>query len=540
MIVPETVARPRSGTPALSVDDAYAFATTLRLDPQSLHEPDRQLDWGQAPWPVKVYEGGCRLGLGAHAPSDPARPRLSPLGKMLFWSLGTVRVRWDVRGALPSTRERPTVTGPLGRRLIQRRAIPSGGAAYPTEAYVVGNDESRAVSGAYHYDAYRHELVDLAHPAPMTALRRALGLSSGTDWAPLVLVLTNRFSKNAFKYGDFAYRLGSVDVGVALGRVARMGRALFDAVEIRLDFPDADLNALLGIDGAEESAYAVVALGPPVKARAEDTTAAGALRNPPAVRDRAASVPRSARFDAMHAAASRPLAPCSRRAPEPPGGDASEPALGELRQLPAPLSVDLLDSAVLGGRTSNGHLFTGAPVGAGALATVLECASSVFSMLLACCVDALGPGPGLLCAVQRVPGVAPGWYRYVPAAHALTPVGAGPSAGCGQLLQEALHAGIVNIELAAFTVHFTAPLDFRRSDRLVRDYRVQHMLVGAAVEATTVASRAVRLGSHPLLGFDARVVDDAYGLGGSGWGVQVEVCVGDARSGPWLEGRVLP
>jgi SagB-type dehydrogenase family enzyme len=539
MNMSDTATKPAGGTSALSADDAHAFATRLRLHPTSLAAPDWQVDWDDAPWSVKVYESGRRLGLGSRDPAVAAAPELESLGRMLFWSLGMIRVRWDPHGTLPPSPQRPTVTTPRGRRLVPRRAIPSGGAAYPTEAYVVGDRGSYGVSGAYHYDPYRHELVDLDHPAAMTALSRALGMPPGAGVARLALVLTNRFWKNVFKYGDFAYRLGSVDVGVALGRVVRAGRALFGAVDVRLDFADRHLNALLGLDGIEESAYAVVGLG---RQPVDGVKVAAATRvrpSPPVVRERSTDVRRSAPFDAMHAAASRPLAASPPPAPLPLETDDSEPAVDGLCRLPACAPLDLLDPPVLARRSSNGDLFTGASVEPGAVATVLEHTWRALAALLDCCADALGNGPRLYCAVQRVSDIASGWYRYLPDEHALAPVGTGRSPGCGRLLQEALYAATVNMELAAFTVHVTAPTDFRRSDRQVRDYRVQQMLVGVAVEAITVASAAVRLGSHPLLGFDARAVDSAYGLDGSGHGVHAEVCVGRARSGPFLQGRVI-
>ncbi|WP_280641340.1 hypothetical protein, partial [Streptomyces afghaniensis] len=57
------------------------------------------------------------------------------------------------------------------------------------------------------------------------------------------------------------------------------------------------------------------------------------------------------------------------------------------------------------------------------------------------CPDGLGARAAetaLYCAVHRVHGVAPGWYRYLAGPHALLPVGAGADPDCARRVQEAL------------------------------------------------------------------------------------------------------
>jgi SagB-type dehydrogenase family enzyme len=506
---------------------AYAHATGLRTDPRSANPPDWRVDWADGPWPVKVHDGGARVPLHDAA----ADVVLGALGRLLFHTFAVSRLRHDPRGGLPATPGKPALPG-HGSRVVLRRPVPSGGSMYPTEAYVVCTDAPHA--GVLHYDPYRHELIDLGMPGAQVAL--AAGLDRSVAALPAVtLVLTNRFWKNFYKYGDFAYRLGAVDVGVALGRVLRLAPAAFGAVTLWTSFADEDVNGSLGLSGRDESAYAVVGLTPPT-GRAPSASAATA-GTPPVVLERSRRIKRSPRFDAMHDAARVPVdpevaAPPVAR-PEPVAGP--EPVA--VIALPPPVPVVPQPADMLR-RTSNGALFDGRPATARALATVLRHAAAATHVAAA--DTSFTAGLSLYVAVHRVTGIPGGWYRYRPATGDLVMVGAGTGVDPGRELQAALLAESLNIELAAFTIHVSAPVDFRSAGRGVRGYREQQMGVGVVVEAVTLLAATVGLGSHPVLGFDVSRADRAYGLAGSPDGTQAQVSVGAVRPDLNWEVSVMP
>jgi hypothetical protein len=199
---------------------------------------------------------------------------------------------------------------------------------------------------------------------------------------------------------------------------------------------------------------------------------------------------------------------------------------GPALPLPRPQTVDLVDPTLLARRTSNGRLFRPDPASPQALATVLAGTASSVARLHAAAGGILGGDVTLLCAVHRVDGVRPGWYRYC--SGELVPTGAGADQSTGRALQEALFADSVNIELAAFTVHVAADADAWSHGRGARGYREQQLAVGAAVEAVTLLAPAVGLGSHPVLGVDVGRVESAYGLPGS-TGVHAQVSIGPVR-----------
>jgi SagB-type dehydrogenase family enzyme len=453
-----------------------ADAELLRTDPRAANPPDWRVDWADGPWPVKVLTGGVR------------RPAVGWLGRLLFHTFAVSRVRADAHGGMTATPGRPAPAGHASPVLL-RRPVPSGGSMYPAEVYVVGD-------GVHHYDPYRHELVDL-------------GRRAGPGLPPACLVLTHRFWKNFYKYGDFAYRLGAVDVGVALGRVLRLAgtSTLWTA------FDDTRVEANLGLDGDDEAAYAVVGLP-----AATPPPTAGS--RPPEVLERSRRIRRSARFDALHRAARHPGAAGEPSAAPPPAGP------GTPLPPPSPTGPGRTDMLT---RTCAGARFDGRPAGPQALADVLHHTAAALGL-------PIGRALSLYVAVHRVTGVGGGWYRYRPDRHDLVPVGHGLAADTGRVLQEALFAASLNIELAAFTVHIAAPAGDRCPS--VRGWREQQMAVGIAVEAITLRATTAGLSGHPVLGFDVGRVEHAYGLTGDG--IQAQVSVGSARPGLNWEVSVMP
>jgi SagB-type dehydrogenase family enzyme len=502
--------------PVILGEDLHEHLMSLRESPLTVNPPGWQIDWQHGPWPVKVYTGGVRIALG-----------VSPLGRLLFGTFGVSRVRFDPRGGLPPTPEHP-VQEHHGSPFVLRRPIPSGGAMYPAEAYLV----LPGPGTAYHYDPFRHELVDLGRPRVTELVCDALAQPGPLP--SVLLVVTDRFAKNFHKYGDFALRLGAVDVGVAVGRAIRLARAAFGPIRWHLSFADDQVDRCLGLDGRVEAAYAVLAFDAEIPAV---VTGHAACR--PSEIERSRHTQWSERLDAAHAAARVLDRPDGLGEPPPPESGPPEEA-GLPVRLPAGRAVDLLDDEVMLRRGSHGMRFTGGEADRAELATVLSSAVEALTVARRAAGDLLGRDIELYCAVHRVSAMPSGWYRYRPGEHDLQPVGAGVTDGSAAELQEALFSASLNVELSAFTVHVAGARDYRNADRGARGYREQQMAVGVAVEAVTLAATGVGLSGHPVLGYDAVRVDARYGLTGTGRATHAQVSVGVARSEAQWEVTVRP
>jgi SagB-type dehydrogenase family enzyme len=154
------------------------------------------------------------------------------------------------------------VTGslPLGAHAQPLRAAPSGGALYPLELYVFAPSVAGLAAGLYHYDPLAAGLE----------LRRRGTFSIGdatphpevVDAAAAVVLVTAIFWRSRFKYGLRGYRFALLEAGHVVQNVLLAATSLdVGAVPIG-GFFDRGLEALLDVDGLEESALYLVALGP--------------------------------------------------------------------------------------------------------------------------------------------------------------------------------------------------------------------------------------------------------------------------------------
>lgn len=124
------------------------------------------------------------------------------------------------------------------------RINPSSGNLHPTEAYVVlpGLEGFPGGAGVYHYAPFEHGLEQRAqwrHPVASVAHSFHVGLTSIT-W------------REAWKYGERAFRYCQHDVGHALAALRFSAAALGWRVQLLREWDDLNLAHLLGLDRAQD------------------------------------------------------------------------------------------------------------------------------------------------------------------------------------------------------------------------------------------------------------------------------------------------
>jgi SagB-type dehydrogenase family enzyme len=143
------------------------------------------------------------------------------------------------------------------------RAVPSSGALYPIELYLVVFDVDGLAPGVYHYGVERHELELLSVGDFRREVFRA-ALSQEMIWdASLVMVMTALFARVQWKYLDRSYRYALLEAG-HLGQNVYLAATALGLGPCGIGaFFDDDLNRLLGVDGYDEAAVYVMAVGIP-------------------------------------------------------------------------------------------------------------------------------------------------------------------------------------------------------------------------------------------------------------------------------------
>jgi SagB-type dehydrogenase family enzyme len=224
---------------------ASAAETILAYHQRTKHSLQRYaagpetLDWESQPNPFREYAGAPRVLLPLSADSvkttfaeiysganvTPAAFSIETVGALLQLSMGL------------------TAWKQYGPDRWALRANPSSGNLHPTEAYVLSENIQALPSGVHHYVSRDHSLEQRCRiadePQKQASQRLWIGLSS-VHW------------REAWKYGERAFRYCQLDVGHALGALRYAAGALGWKIAMVEGLTARDVAALLGIDRTDD------------------------------------------------------------------------------------------------------------------------------------------------------------------------------------------------------------------------------------------------------------------------------------------------
>jgi SagB-type dehydrogenase family enzyme len=218
-------------------------------DPVTLSEAVRSSRYG----PPRIREGIGAKGPEATSAPSLAVPTLSQLASLLYHSAGVTRRR----------------TWPGGE--IYFRAAACTGALYEIELYLVTRDLDSLPAGVYHFGPADFALRRLREGDWSTVLAEATAALPAISHAPVSIVATGIYWRNAWKYGARTYRHFGWDNGTIHANLLAMAAAHHLPARLVLGFEDEPINRLLDLDIEKEVALSILALGsggPPVPASA--------------------------------------------------------------------------------------------------------------------------------------------------------------------------------------------------------------------------------------------------------------------------------
>jgi SagB-type dehydrogenase family enzyme len=143
------------------------------------------------------------------------------------------------------------------------RTAPSAGALYPIETYVIVNDSRELEAGVYHYFIKAHQLEQLKQGEFRQEIAAAALGQEMCGAAAVVFCWSAVFERCKWKYGQRAYRYIYLDAGHIAENLALSAVSLnLGSCEIGALY-DEQVNAILGIDGVEESVLCMAVVGFP-------------------------------------------------------------------------------------------------------------------------------------------------------------------------------------------------------------------------------------------------------------------------------------
>jgi SagB-type dehydrogenase family enzyme len=141
------------------------------------------------------------------------------------------------------------------------RSVPSGGGLFPMELYVGVLKSDNLASGAYHYDVRNHRLEQIPGRSDVTGLRNTIFVPEAAASASIFLAVTAVFGRSRIKYGERAYRFALMESGHIMQNVALICTALSIGFCPFGGFVDDEVNDVFGLDGLDEGALYLGALG---------------------------------------------------------------------------------------------------------------------------------------------------------------------------------------------------------------------------------------------------------------------------------------
>ncbi len=196
------------------------------------------LDWNTQPIPFRFYEGAPVVGLpfivedsaalypALYEPRTPSTFDLRNVGALLELSMG-----------LSAWKSAPGSSWAL-------RMNPSSGNLHPTEAYVIAPSLGRHRSAVYHYSPYLHALER------RTVLPDEVwsAVESHYGGRGLLMSLASVFWREAWKYGERAFRYCQLDIGHALAALGYSAALLGWTVRLVDAVSESSLGTVLGFD----------------------------------------------------------------------------------------------------------------------------------------------------------------------------------------------------------------------------------------------------------------------------------------------------
>ncbi|MEN3046575.1 MAG: SagB/ThcOx family dehydrogenase [Candidatus Hydrothermales bacterium] len=153
------------------------------------------------------------------------------------------------------------ITGELAG--VYLRTVPSAGALYPIEIYLIVQNVEGLKKGIYHYNVREHSLEfikegDFKNEIFKAGLFQEMFLS-----APLTLIYTAIFKRTTYKYDDRGYRYVYMEAGHVAQNVSLQCVSLGLSSCVIGAFFDSMVDKLIGVDGKEETSIYIQTVGRP-------------------------------------------------------------------------------------------------------------------------------------------------------------------------------------------------------------------------------------------------------------------------------------
>jgi SagB-type dehydrogenase family enzyme len=260
---------------------AREYHERTKHSPASVRESDFSLDFGNKPLPFPVYPS-----LPRHEPAERLRPTQQPalatvaepavdplagcegsppaldadlLSQLPYYSAGIVGER---EGNDAGVREADSEWERRRERYDRLFAAAScTGKLYHVDCCLVCGGEAGVPAGVYRFDPPNYAFDVLREGDYRGVLAEATGDHPGVADAPVTLVTTSTWWRNAWKYRERTFRHAFWDSGTLLANLLATAHGLDLRAEVVTGFAADPIADLLGVDPTDEAPLELVPVG---------------------------------------------------------------------------------------------------------------------------------------------------------------------------------------------------------------------------------------------------------------------------------------
>jgi SagB-type dehydrogenase family enzyme len=228
----------------MSLSIAAHYHERTKYHPATLAAKNRDLDWGNQPYPFKSYKIGSQYDL---------KPYLADAqgGESHFWQ----RISLLLGNSYGLTAQISGMDKP-----VYLRAAPSAGGLYPAELYLIARGDGELPAGLYSYQPLTHSLCHFWQDDLWPVLQEGCFEHPALAIVSYALITTAVFERSVWRYEDRAYRRICLDTGHLIGNL-ELNASLNDFQAHAIGgFYDGRLNEMLYLDPDLEAAMSVIAL----------------------------------------------------------------------------------------------------------------------------------------------------------------------------------------------------------------------------------------------------------------------------------------
>lgn len=242
------------------IAQAWRYHNATKHSFASVRDNPHTLDWANMPLLFKIYPTleVTRLpretrptavpaleAISAVPPFNkpPAALNLETLAHLLFLSAGITKSK----------------KYPGGETFF--RAAACTGALYEIELYLVTGELPDLPAGVYHFGVAEFGLRQLRAGDYRRVLIEATANEASANVAPVLIVCTGTYWRNAWKYQARTYRHFGWDNGTILANLLACTSALRLPARVLAGFLDEKVNRLLDLDTQREVAFSIVSVG---------------------------------------------------------------------------------------------------------------------------------------------------------------------------------------------------------------------------------------------------------------------------------------